>query len=111
MWDCCKNYLHEVEISEEKIGLDAVNKVGHGHDFLNIADGFSDSLAPVARIAIPQFLCFIGACGGAAGYVGLPPEFISHANVCTNGGRSPVINDFTRPYGADYKFIHEVSFP
>jgi len=22
MWDCCKNYLHEVEISEEKIGLD-----------------------------------------------------------------------------------------
>jgi trimethylamine--corrinoid protein Co-methyltransferase len=34
MWDCCKNYLHEVEISEEKIGLDAVKEVGHGHDFL-----------------------------------------------------------------------------
>jgi trimethylamine--corrinoid protein Co-methyltransferase len=34
MWDCCKNYLHEVEISEEKIGLDAVKEVGHGNDFL-----------------------------------------------------------------------------
>ena len=34
MWDCCKNYLHEVEISEEKIGLDAVKEVGHGHNFL-----------------------------------------------------------------------------
>jgi trimethylamine--corrinoid protein Co-methyltransferase len=34
MWDCCKNYMHEVEISEEKIGLDAVKEVGHGHDFL-----------------------------------------------------------------------------
>jgi len=34
MWDCCKNYLHEVEISEERIGLDAVKEVGHGHDFL-----------------------------------------------------------------------------
>jgi trimethylamine--corrinoid protein Co-methyltransferase len=34
MWDCCKNYLHEIEISEEKIGLDAVKEVGHGHDFL-----------------------------------------------------------------------------
>ena len=34
MWDCCKNYLHEVEISEEKIGLDAVTEVGHGRDFL-----------------------------------------------------------------------------
>jgi trimethylamine--corrinoid protein Co-methyltransferase len=34
MWDCCKNYLYEVEISEEKIGLDAVKEVGHGHDFL-----------------------------------------------------------------------------
>ena len=34
MWDCCKNYLHEVEISEEKIGLDVVKEVGHGHDFL-----------------------------------------------------------------------------
>jgi trimethylamine--corrinoid protein Co-methyltransferase len=35
MWDCCKNYLHEVEISEEKIGLDAVKEVGHGNDFLS----------------------------------------------------------------------------
>jgi len=34
MWDCCKNYLHEVEISEERIGLDAVKEVGHGHNFL-----------------------------------------------------------------------------
>jgi trimethylamine:corrinoid methyltransferase-like protein len=34
MWDCCKNYLHEVEISEEKIGLDAVKEVGHGNNFL-----------------------------------------------------------------------------
>jgi trimethylamine--corrinoid protein Co-methyltransferase len=34
MWDCSKNYLHEVEISEEKIGLDALKEVGHGHDFL-----------------------------------------------------------------------------
>jgi trimethylamine--corrinoid protein Co-methyltransferase len=35
MWDCCKNYLHEVEITEERIGLDAVKEVGHGHDFLS----------------------------------------------------------------------------
>ncbi len=34
MWDCSKNFMHEVEISEEKIGLDAVKEVGHGHDFL-----------------------------------------------------------------------------
>jgi len=34
MWDCCKNYMHDVEISEERIGLDAVKEVGHGHDFL-----------------------------------------------------------------------------
>ncbi len=34
MWDCSKNYLHEVEISEDRIGLDAVREVGHGHDFL-----------------------------------------------------------------------------
>jgi len=34
MWDCSKNYMHDVEISEEKIGLDAVKEVGHGHDFL-----------------------------------------------------------------------------
>jgi len=34
MWDCSKNYMREVEISEEKIGLDAVKEVGHGHDFL-----------------------------------------------------------------------------
>jgi trimethylamine--corrinoid protein Co-methyltransferase len=31
---CSKSYLHEVEISEEKIGLDALKEVGHGHDFL-----------------------------------------------------------------------------
>ena len=26
--------MHEVEISEEKIGLDVVKEVGHGHNFL-----------------------------------------------------------------------------
>jgi trimethylamine--corrinoid protein Co-methyltransferase len=34
MWDCSKEYLHEVEISEERIGLEAVKEVGHGHEFL-----------------------------------------------------------------------------
>ena len=34
MWDCCKNYMHEVEISEEKIALEAMREVGHGHNFL-----------------------------------------------------------------------------
>jgi trimethylamine--corrinoid protein Co-methyltransferase len=34
MWDCSKNFMNEVEISEEKIGLDAVKEVGHGHNFL-----------------------------------------------------------------------------
>ena len=34
MWDCSKNFMHEVEISEEKIGLDAVKEVGHGNHFL-----------------------------------------------------------------------------
>jgi len=34
LWDCCKDYMNEVEISEVKIGLDAVKEVGHGHDFL-----------------------------------------------------------------------------
>ena len=34
MWDCSKKYLYEVEISEERAGLDAVEEVGHGHDFL-----------------------------------------------------------------------------
>lgn len=34
MWDCSKHYMDEVVISEEKIGLDAVKEVGHGHDFL-----------------------------------------------------------------------------
>jgi trimethylamine--corrinoid protein Co-methyltransferase len=34
IWDCSKPYLHELEISEEKIGLDALKEVGHGHDFL-----------------------------------------------------------------------------
>lgn len=34
MWDCSKKYLHEVEISEDRIGLEAVKEVGHGHDFL-----------------------------------------------------------------------------
>jgi len=34
MWDCSKNYMNEVVISEERIGLDAVKDVGHAHDFL-----------------------------------------------------------------------------
>ena len=34
MWDCSREYLHEVEISEEKMGLEALKEVGHGHDFL-----------------------------------------------------------------------------
>jgi trimethylamine--corrinoid protein Co-methyltransferase len=34
IWDCCKEYLREVEISDERAGLEAVKEVGHGHDFL-----------------------------------------------------------------------------
>jgi trimethylamine--corrinoid protein Co-methyltransferase len=34
MWGISKTYLHEVGISEEKIGLDAVKEVGHGNHFL-----------------------------------------------------------------------------
>ena len=34
MWEISKHYLSEVEISEEKIGLDAVREVGHGNHFL-----------------------------------------------------------------------------
>jgi trimethylamine:corrinoid methyltransferase-like protein len=34
MWDSSKKYMHEVEISEERIGLDVVKEVGHGHNFL-----------------------------------------------------------------------------
>jgi trimethylamine--corrinoid protein Co-methyltransferase len=34
MWDCSRNYMHEVTISEERIGLDAVKEVGHAHDFM-----------------------------------------------------------------------------
>jgi len=34
MWDCTKKFLHEVGISEERIGLEALKEVGHGKDFL-----------------------------------------------------------------------------
>jgi len=34
MWDCSKKYLHEVGITEERIGLEALKEVGHGKDFL-----------------------------------------------------------------------------
>jgi len=34
MWDCTKNFMNEAEISQEKIGLDVVKEVGHGHDFM-----------------------------------------------------------------------------
>ncbi len=35
MWDFFKDYLKEVEISEERMGLDAIKAVGHGGDFLS----------------------------------------------------------------------------
>jgi trimethylamine:corrinoid methyltransferase-like protein len=34
MWDCSKNYLHEAIVSEERIGLEAVQEVGQGNNFL-----------------------------------------------------------------------------
>jgi trimethylamine--corrinoid protein Co-methyltransferase len=34
MWDCLSNFMHDVEITEERIALDAVKEVGHGHDFM-----------------------------------------------------------------------------
>jgi trimethylamine--corrinoid protein Co-methyltransferase len=34
MWDCLKNYLHEAQITEERIGLEAIQEVGHGNNFL-----------------------------------------------------------------------------
>lgn len=35
MWDFFKDFLKEIEISEEKMGLDAIKAVGHGGDFLS----------------------------------------------------------------------------
>jgi len=35
MWDFFKDFLQEIEISEEKMGLDAIKAVGHGGDFLS----------------------------------------------------------------------------
>ncbi len=35
MWDFFKDYLKEIEISEEKMGLDTIKAVGHGGDFLS----------------------------------------------------------------------------
>ena len=34
MWDCSKKYLHDVGITEERIGLEALKEVGHGNHFL-----------------------------------------------------------------------------
>ena len=34
IWECIRDFRKEVEITEERIGLDAVAKVGHGHHFL-----------------------------------------------------------------------------
>jgi len=34
MWDCLKNYFHESIVSEERIGLEAVQEVGQGNNFL-----------------------------------------------------------------------------
>jgi trimethylamine--corrinoid protein Co-methyltransferase len=34
IWQCIRDFRKEVEITKERIGLDAVEKVGHGHHFL-----------------------------------------------------------------------------
>jgi trimethylamine--corrinoid protein Co-methyltransferase len=34
IWECFREFLKEVEISEEKIGLDAIRAVGPGNDFM-----------------------------------------------------------------------------
>jgi trimethylamine--corrinoid protein Co-methyltransferase len=34
LWDLSKTYLHEVEVSADKIGLPVVREVGHGNHFL-----------------------------------------------------------------------------
>jgi trimethylamine--corrinoid protein Co-methyltransferase len=34
IWECVRDFRKEVEFTEERIGLDAVEKVGHGHHFL-----------------------------------------------------------------------------
>ncbi|MBW2692096.1 MAG: trimethylamine methyltransferase family protein [Deltaproteobacteria bacterium] len=34
IWECVRDFRKEVAFTEERIGLDAVEKVGHGHHFL-----------------------------------------------------------------------------
>jgi trimethylamine--corrinoid protein Co-methyltransferase len=34
IWECIRDFRKAVEITEERIGLDAVEKIGHGHHFL-----------------------------------------------------------------------------
>jgi trimethylamine--corrinoid protein Co-methyltransferase len=34
VWECVRDFRKQVEITEERIGLDAIEKVGHGHHFL-----------------------------------------------------------------------------
>ena len=34
MWDCSINYFHEAIVSEERIGLEAVQEIGQGNNFL-----------------------------------------------------------------------------
>jgi trimethylamine--corrinoid protein Co-methyltransferase len=34
IWECIRDFRKQVEITEERIGLDAVEKVGQGHHFL-----------------------------------------------------------------------------
>ena len=34
IWECIRDFRKEVEITEERIGLDAVEKTGHGRHFL-----------------------------------------------------------------------------
>jgi len=34
IWECIREFMKEVQITEERIGLDAVEQVGHAHHFL-----------------------------------------------------------------------------
>jgi len=34
IWECVREFMKEVQITEERIGLDAVEQVGHAHHFL-----------------------------------------------------------------------------
>jgi trimethylamine:corrinoid methyltransferase-like protein len=34
IWECVREFMKEVYVPEERIGLDAIEEVGHGHQFL-----------------------------------------------------------------------------